>query len=111
MRHGTAPAWVTGSQLVPGRPCELSGPYREIYQQGALADVFQNNRNSWLCVPSVRRGDSYDGYAVTASTKSSSSSSSTGANVESGLVDSVIGLRLPYDDDGMARAAGSRDSV
>ena len=45
--------------------------------------------------PCVRRADSYDSYAVTASAKSSSSSSSTGANVESGLVESVIGLRLP----------------
>jgi hypothetical protein len=35
-------------------------------------------------------------YAVTACAKSSSSSSSsTGAKVESGLVESVIGLRLP----------------
>src|SRR5438445_11919242 len=47
--------------------------------------------------------------AVTASTRSSSSkSSSIGAKVESGLVESVIGLRLP-EDDGVARAAGPRD--
>ena len=34
-------------------------------------------------------------YAVTASARSSSSRSSIGAKVESGLVESVIGLRLP----------------
>ncbi len=46
-------------------------------------------------------------YAVTASI-SSSSSSSIGTKVESGLVDSVIGLRWP-DTETVERAAGSRD--
>ena len=45
--------------------------------------------------PCFRRDDVRT-YAVTASTRSSSSiSSSIGAKVESGLVESVIGLRLP----------------
>jgi len=42
--------------------------------------------------PGVRRND-IGRYAVAAST--SSKSSSKGAKVDSGLVDSVIGLRLP----------------
>src|SRR6185436_18548668 len=51
-------------------------------------------------------------YAVTASAKSSSSiSSSIGLKVESGLVESVIGLRPPWDDDETERAVGSRDSA
>src|SRR5947209_12665760 len=46
-------------------------------------------------------------YAVTASARSSSSiSSSIGLKVESGLVESVIGLRPPWDDDEAERAAG-----
>ena len=42
---------------------------------------------------SIRQSEG--GYAGTASANSSSSSSSIGANVLSGLVESVIGLRLP----------------
>jgi len=48
-----------------------------------------------------------DGQAVTATGASSSTSSSIGANVESGLVESVMGLRPPSD--GLTLAAGSRD--
>jgi hypothetical protein len=52
-------------------------------------------------------------YAVTTRAKSfSSTSSSIGENVLSGLVESVIGLRLPWDDDGAERVVGAwRDSA
>gem|GEM_PF-6684929 len=46
-------------------------------------------------VGSLRLAHPTENYAVTASAKSSSSSSSIGEKVESGLVESVIGLRLP----------------
>ena len=73
-----------------------------IYRWGSLADAFRNNPNLWLWVLAPVRNcalgedDGRRDYAVTASAKSSSSiSSSIGLKVESGLVESVIGLRLP----------------
>src|SRR5258706_9021787 len=49
--------------------------------------------------------------AVAAWANSSSSSSSTGAKVESGLVESVIGLPVPEDNEGAGRTAGLRASA
>jgi hypothetical protein len=74
--------------------------------------VFEDNDDLWIWVPgraSLARDDER-AYAVTASTTSSSSKSSTiGAKVESGLVESVIGLRWEADE--VERAAGPRDSA
>ena len=76
-----------------------------------MADALLNQLNFVAMGPGLRRDDGGEtlpsNYAVTASI-SSSSSSSIGAKVESGFVDSVIGLRLP-EVDTVERAAGSRD--
>src|SRR5260370_33978713 len=47
--------------------------------------------------------------AVAAWANSSSSSSSTGAKVESGFVESVVGFKVPEDKEGAARHARSRE--
>jgi len=74
------------------RPCESRDPYAAAYQSGDGADAFC--KQSALVVMGPRfRGDDERNYAVAAN--SSSSSSSTGENVLSGLVERVIGLRLP----------------
>jgi hypothetical protein len=88
MHRGAATAWPAASPLIP--------EYGELRRQRAGTTAQTED------------------YAVTAlaySANSSSSSSSIGAKVESGLVESVIGLRLPGEADGAARAAGSRDKA
>jgi hypothetical protein len=59
----------------------------------------------------MARGGDEEDYAVTASAKSSSSSSSSGAMAESGLVDSVIGLRPLWEADAARAAGASRDNA
>jgi hypothetical protein len=92
MRDGAEAAWVAGANR---RPCERRDPYRVIHQ---LDDGVNNLRKMKFggYGSLLSQGRHREAYAVTASTRSSSSiSSSIGAKVESGLVDSVIGLRLP----------------
>jgi hypothetical protein len=95
-----APVWHCGNCLRSNRIRCLWVPARAEPVIGPA-----EGRTRWL-----GRDDGYAIHAVTASTNSSSRSSLTGANVLSGFVESVIGLRLPYAADD-ARAAGWRASA
>jgi hypothetical protein len=68
MRNGAQAAWLAGAQ----------GPRTEPVSKAGCSPLIRPNKR----------------YAI-ASANSPSSSSSNGENVESGLVESVIGLRLP----------------
>ena len=87
MRHGATPAWVSGVGVI----------FQRVVAAFAREDGWEAARSA--------------NQAVAArATSSSSGPSSTCANVLSGLVDSVIGLRL--EDDEVTRVAGvSRDSA
>jgi len=76
------------------------GTIRRALSIGAPALDTSSNKTTGIMGPCVRRDDAIaeerSAHAVTACAKSSSSSSSsTGEKVLSGLVESVIGLRLP----------------
>ncbi len=77
------------------RPCESRDPYAATFQSGDGADAFCKQSTLVVMGPCFRRDDVERNYALAAWANSSSSSSSTGENVLSGLVESVIGLRLP----------------
>ena len=89
MRDGASQARIAGAEI-NRRVGKAAG--RERVRQACPPFHPANSKEdgghgaSRLCPP-------YEGYAVTASM--SSTSSSSGAKVESGLVESVIGLRLP----------------
>src|SRR5689334_14904346 len=106
MRDGAEAARSAGAGVTPASFLRTQEPQRErpaLIAKPRDSSIAQKWPISRVATPaggygSLRSQDDRT-YAVTASRSSSSSSSSIGLKVESGLVDSVIGLRPLLDED------------
>ena len=112
MCDGAEAARIAGAGVNRVVPANAEDPYRGLCVEQIATRVPITKAAAYGSLRFARDDELNRAYAVTASAKSSSSiSSSIGLKVESGLVESVIGLRPPWDDDAAERAAGSRDSA